>query len=396
MESTKRKIAKIFFGNPKNQKGLFNNVIERTKHLIEVESNVDCYIIRLEHSLIIRVLKKNFKKPKREDLSIIDGLIFKNLWITMGIFDYLITHRFNRRLIVGIKQIRQYTPLFRNYDLLSVHGLEAAYLSTQVKKRYNIPFVTTWHGSDINITPFSSNHKRAHAKQLLDAADHNFFVSKKLLDTSNRISDTLKKSVLYTGPASSFKIYNVTKKDEIRNKLGIKTKYVVGFIGNLIPIKNVLILPFIFKELQSNSNDISFVIVGDGDLEDQLKNEFNRQGLKNLHMLGSKMPSAIPDIMNCLDILILPSLNEGLPMVTMEALACGVHVIGSNRGGIPEIIDIHNCFELDDNFVNNVSTRIIDLLHNNKVAHPELPKKFSWSSTLEKEISVHNKILKNY
>lgn len=49
-----------------------------------------------------------------------------------------------------------------------------------------------------------------------------------------------------------------------------------------------------------------------------------------------------------------------MPRVTLEAKACGVHVVGSDRGGIPESIGSENCFTLDDQFVNNISNRITE------------------------------------
>jgi glycosyltransferase involved in cell wall biosynthesis len=385
------KIAKILLGNPDNKKGFFNNVMERTKHLMEMEPNVDCYMLRLEYGLVLRLLKRQFRKPIREDFSIVDGVQFKNLWVTMGVFDYLITHRFHRRVIVGIKQLDKYISLFEGYDLLSTHGMDANFLSTQVKRRYKVPFVATWHGSEINVTPFKSTIIKTEVAQLLDAANHNIFVSQRLLETSNEISAEAIKSVLYTGPAKFFYRYSGEQRQALREKYNIKTKYVVGFIGNFVAIKNVLVLPSIFKKLQNETQDIGFVIVGNGEIGSQLSSELNNEGIKHLHMLGKQEPSKISEIMNCLDVLVLPSLNEGLPVVTLEAQACGVHVVGSNRGGIPESIGYENCFELDKDFIVNISARIMELLQG-KVELPVLADKFSWSKALEKELIVYKNI----
>lgn len=382
------KIAKILIGDPDNQKGFFNNVMERTKQLILVEPNIDCYMIRLEYGLILRLLKRQFRKQVRQEFSIVDGMKFKNLWVTMGLLDYLLTHRLHKRIVVGIKQLNKYVSLFEGYDLLSSHGMAANFLSMQVKNKFQIPFVATWHGSDINITPFESMTNKSEVKKLLDTVDHNFFVSQKLLETSDVISEKKNKSVLYTGPAQSFYKYSDAEREVLRKKYSIKTTYIIGFIGNFIPIKNVLVLPDIFKKLQDELQDISFVVVGNGELGTQLSSGFTKQGIKNLHMLGKQEPNQIPDIMNCLDVLVLPSLNEGLPRVTLEAQACGVHVVGSDRGGIPEAIGEENCFELDDNFVDHVALRILELIKYN-IELPSLPDKFSWEACIEKELLTH-------
>lgn len=382
------KIAKILIGSPYNRKGFFNNVMERTKHLMEVEPNVDCYMIRIEYGLILRLLKRQIKRPGRDKFSVIDGMEFRNLWITMGLFNYLVTNRLHRKIVISEKQLNRYIKYFEKYDLLSSHGPEAIFLSSLVKKRFEIPFVATWHGSDINITPFKSKKSKQKIKQLLEKADHNFFVSQKLLETANNISAKTKKSVLYTGPSSAFYRYDIARRVAVAKTYNISTTYTIGFIGNFVPIKNILLLPEIFQKLQESLNDVSFVMVGDGELQQILTDKLANSQIRNLHMLGKQEPENIPDIMNVLDVLILPSLNEGLPRVTLEAQACGVHVVGSDRGGIPEAIGDANCFELNEGFVDAISSRILTLLQDEREP-AELPAHFSWPKAIKHEREVH-------
>ena len=161
------KIAKVLVGNPSNRKGFFNNVIERTKHLRVVEPEVDCYMIRIDYGIAMKLIKRQFGKPALDDYCTVEGITFKNLWIKMGALDYLLTHRLNRNIVISEKQLENYLPIFEQYDLLSSHGIEASYLSKLVKNRYDIPFVATWHGSDINVTPFKSRKCKQKIKQLL-------------------------------------------------------------------------------------------------------------------------------------------------------------------------------------------------------------------------------------
>lgn len=384
------KIAKVLVGSPSNRKGFFNNVIERTKHLKAVEPEVDCYIIRIEHGLVLKLLKRQFREPVLDEFCTVEGITFKNLWIKMGALDYLLTHRLHRNIVISEKQLENYLPIFEQYDLLSSHGIKASYFSKLVKNRYDIPFVATWHGSDINVTPFKSRKCKQKIKQLLESASHNFFVSKKLLETASTISTQAKKSVLYTGPSAAFYRYNDARRIEVAEKYSINTSYVVGFIGNFVSIKNVLLLPEIFRKLQNSLDDISFVIVGNGELERKLKERLAKSKIKNLHMLGKQEPENVAEIMNMLDVLILPSLNEGLPRVTLEAQACGVHVVGSNRGGIPEVIGNSNCFELDENFIDVISARILTLLEDKSLA--KLSSDFSWPNAIRHEREVHQNV----
>ena len=73
------------------------------------------------------------------------------------------------------------------------------------------------------------------------------------------------------------------------------------------------------------------------------------------------------DLLNSIDVLVLPSINEGLPLITVEALACGANVVGSRVGGIPESIGEDNAFALGDSFVDAISDRIVEMLENSVV-----------------------------
>ena len=383
------KIAKIFAGDPNNRKGYFNNVIERTKHLIDKEPNVDCYLIRRSYPFSVRLLKRQLNiRQNKPEFTTIGNIRFKNIWISPGVIDYVISHRLNLRLVQNKKQLLKHLNNFKDYELISSHGMEANYLSMLINKRFSIPYVPTWHGSDINIRSFKNLFLKNQVKKVLDSAYHNFFVSEKLLDTSLKISKSENKSTLYTGPSESFIKYSSSNKQYLRKRIGIQTEYVVGYVGNFEPIKNVMILPAIFKKIQENMDQVSFVIVGNGSLGSELRALIDNIGVRNVHFLGKKDPEDMPNIMNCLDVLVLPSLNEGMPRAILESLACGIPVVGSNRGGIPEVLSNDDTFELDSNFVENISFRIIEILTSDNL-NVELPVNFSSDQAIAHELQVY-------
>lgn len=382
------KIAKVFMGNPSNKKGQFNNIMERTRHLMQVEPGVECFMIRMRYGWFLRLLKGWIKIPPRDQVTEVDGVEFTNLWVTLGVFDYLFTHKLHRKPGKGESQLKRYASLFSKFDLLSVHGYESISLALEVKNKYKIPFVSTWHGSDINYTPFYSKANRGKARLYLESASHNFFVSKRLLDTASIITRKAKKSVLYTGPSENFYAYPSERKKELRKKYDLGCNRIIGFVGNFVPVKNVMILPEVFKEIQGRLNDVAFVLVGDGSLESALKVKILDYNISRVRFFGKLSPHEIPDILNCMDVLLLPSLNEGLPRITLEAQACGVYVVGSSRGGISESIGEEYCFDLDGDFVANVAEKTIALLgdNNKKLGVPE---KFSWDQAVLHEVKVH-------
>lgn len=388
------KIAKIFVGTPENKKGVFNNVMDRTKHLMTVVKDVDCFMIRMELGPVLKLMKGKISHTPKEQHITVDDIKFINLWVSLKAYDYINTHKLKREVVLCKRQLNKFVDLFSEYDLLSVHDLQGLHISELVKQKYGTPYVTTWHGSDINVMPFRSKTTRRLMAEVIQKADYNFFVSQKLLETSNRIVQSDNKGVIYTGPTPIFKKYDDDRKALALKRHNITTKYVIGFIGNIIPIKNVLTLPLIFKGIQDIlKDDVSFIIVGNGGLEKQLDNKLKELEINNIHRIGKLEPSEVPDVMNCMDVLVLPSLNEGLPLVTLEAQACGVHVVGSDRGGIPESIGDHNCFALDDRFETNISNRVVEILMN-KEPRPTLAEKFSWEEAVRKEVEVYRELVK--
>src|SRR5690606_751771 len=138
-------------------------------------------------------------------------------------------------------------------------------------------------------------------------------------------------------------------------------------------------------QIQSKVDDITFVVIGDGGQENQLKANMQTQGVSNIIFTGKLLPANIPEYLNIFNVLIIPSLNEGMPRVILEALACGVHVVGSDVGGIPEAIGGENSFPLNQDFVENIANRTIELLTHD-ISPTSLPDEFSWGRTVKQEI----------
>jgi glycosyltransferase involved in cell wall biosynthesis len=89
--------------------------------------------------------------------------------------------------------------------------------------------------------------------------------------------------------------------------------------------------------------------------------------------------------------MILPSLNEGLPLVCAEAIRCGANVIGSDTGGISEVIGKENTVPLGDGFVAGMADKAVQMLDNPQ--RQKLPSELDWASTAAKELSIVKEIL---
>jgi len=129
-----------------------------------------------------------------------------------------------------------------------------------------------------------------------------------------------------------------TNATEIKKNLGLKPNtVVVGAVGWLLPIKGPLYLLRAMENLWREFSETHLVYVGKGELERQLKSEAFRMGVTNkVHFLGWR--DDVHEIMRTFDIFVLPSLNEGMGRVLVEAMAAGKAVVASNVGGVPDLV----------------------------------------------------------
>ena len=155
---------------------------------------------------------------------------------------------------------------------------------------------------------------------------------------------------------------------EKRRSLGLNTNgFVVGTIGWLLPIKGPMYLLKAMAEVWQYHPDIQLVYVGKGDLEKELKGEAYRTGVSDkVKFLGWR--DDIPEIMQILDIFVLPSLNEGMGRVLVEAMASGKPIVASNVGGIPDLVKHgHNGFLVAPGDANGLSLAIKKLIEDEQL-----------------------------
>lgn len=142
--------------------------------------------------------------------------------------------------------------------------------------------------------------------------------------------------------------YNLNERKSIRKKLNLKsTDIVLGHVGFFNYQKNQNFFINLAKKLDSK---YKFLLIGDGDLFQEFKNEVKRNKLTD-RILTIGSVSNVPDYLSAMDIFLLPSRFEGQPFVIIEALAAGLPCIISDKVSTEVDITKNNFFEpLDVDF----------------------------------------------
>lgn len=124
--------------------------------------------------------------------------------------------------------------------------------------------------------------------------------------------------------------YNPIARKRIRDMLGLKDEIVLGCIGRLSEVKNPIFSINIIYELSKQGYNIKLLFVGDGELQNTMERIVDNLSLNNsIIFLGIR--NDINDIMQAIDGLLLPSLHEGLPFVTIEAQASNLPIFVSSN-----------------------------------------------------------------
>ena len=128
-----------------------------------------------------------------------------------------------------------------------------------------------------------------------------------------------------------------------RAQLGLpEDARVVLFVGHLTAIKDPLLLVRAFALLRAGDAEARWrlVLVGDGELRREVEREVEARGLgERVVLAGERRPADVVRFMQAADVLAVPSRNEGVPNVIREAFACGLPVVATRVGGVPEVVD---------------------------------------------------------
>jgi len=153
-----------------------------------------------------------------------------------------------------------------------------------------------------------------------------------------------------------------TPSAEIRRQCGLRPEHkVIGVIGRLSPEKGQAIFLRALEKVLQSAPGVRALIVGDGQDRPMLEALCRERGLSD-HVAFLGHQERIADYYQVLDLLVLPSLSEGLPNTVLEAMSFGIPVIATAVGGVREIIEDGNGVVVEPGDPEALADRMIELL----------------------------------
>jgi N-acetyl-alpha-D-glucosaminyl L-malate synthase BshA len=291
-------------------------------------------------------------------------------------------------------------------ELLHVHyaipHAYAGYMAKQMLKNegINLPMITTLHGTDITLVGNHPFYKPA-VTFSINKSDYVTSVSQSLKD------DTLKlfkiKNKIKVIP--NFIELDKVKKDPLapchRSVMAKENERIITHISNFRKVKRIPDIIKIFYNIQKEM-PAKLMMVGDGPEKEKAEALCMELGIYDKVIFFGNS-NEIDKILLLTDLFLLPSETESFGLAALEAMACGVPVISSNSGGLPEVnFDGFSGYLSEVGDVEEMAANAIKILKDDTVLNQfknnalEVAKKFDIKNILPKYEALYQKAIDDY
>jgi len=219
-------------------------------------------------------------------------------------------------------------------DILHTHNYKSDIIGALAAKLAGVSLVCTAHGFT-DVTSVVSVYEKIDRFVLQFWFDRVAVMSNKMLP---KLSVNKKKVIPNGIDVSLYGKSALKHRDEIRKKYHINDgEILIGTVGRLSKEKNQLLFLKAVKRIVEKHSNVKTLIIGDGPKKDELFKYVDDEGLKEKVIFTGIISDILP-VYQALDLFVLSSITEGVPMAILEAMASKVPVIATCVGGIPDII----------------------------------------------------------
>lgn len=224
-------------------------------------------------------------------------------------------------------------------DLLHVHyaipHASAAYFAKQIlrKQGRDIPFITTLHGTDITLVGKDQTYEPV-VTFSINESDAITAVSSNLREETYKSFDIEKEIAVIPNFVDMDRFYH-SDKEHFKKMLAPNGERILAHVSNFRKVKRVEDVIRVFEGVRKEIPS-KLLMIGDGP-ERQHAEELARSlcQINDVRFLGKQ--EQMDEILSIADLFLLPSQYESFGLAALEAMACGVPVISTDAGGLPEI-----------------------------------------------------------
>jgi len=228
-------------------------------------------------------------------------------------------------------------------DILHSHRYKENIIAGLLKKRCGIwALVRTVHGMEEPHRGLKEIRSRVYAWLSNYMTGRRF---DRVIAVSQAINDTLSPRF---GKERMVTIHNFVNPETIqpaRDALAVRREFgigpdqpLIGSAGRMVPIKGYEVFLAMARRIIEKRPDARFILVGDGPELEPLKTLSGDMGLAE-HVLFPGFRDDVIDLLGALDVFVISSHNEGVPMVLLEAMALGKAIVATAVGGVREILE---------------------------------------------------------
>ena len=232
------------------------------------------------------------------------------------------------------------TVKYEELDILHMHyaipHATSALLARQIlaKEGVHIPIVTTLHGTDITIVGQDPSF----------APVVNYSINES--DGVTAVSDYLRQETMQADISTDIEVipnfidterFKRLPREHFKQAICPNREKLLVHVSNFRPVKRATEVVDVFRNLQQQGHGLKLLLVGDG--PDRVSAEHRARELgvcDDIRFLGKQEP--VEEILSIADIFLMPSGSETFGLAALEAMACGVPVIASRIGGLPELV----------------------------------------------------------
>lgn len=252
---------------------------------------------------------------------------------------YPLLEYFPYSLALSVKQHE--IALREQLEILHVHyaipHAPAAFLAKQMllESSRDIKVVTTLHGTDITLVGQESSFFTV-TKFAIERSDAVTAVSNFLRDETYRAFGCQRCDIEVIHNFVNLTEYYPSDEERCRAALAAPDTKVLMHISNFRPVKRVPDIVRAFALVRERVPAV-LILVGDGPQRPEVEAEVERLGLTSVVRFLGKV-NVVADLLRSADLYLLPSESESFGLSALEAMACGVPVIGTDVGGLPEVV----------------------------------------------------------